>query len=284
MRHLFTLSSLALLMTGCVTRGTYDAKVMEFDQYKSDAGAKEKSMLTKIAGLQKDLKSTQKSNSQLEDKLNQMGVQVSQLTNEKGELLEGLNSTQRGLNEAQTRLEELKKQKAAADARLATFRGLLQKLRSMIDSGQLKVVIREGRMQIALPNDVLFDPGKTNLKAEGQEAVKKVAQALATIPDRHFLVAGHTDNKPIKTARFPSNWELSTARAIEVSKLLVENGVKPELLAASGHAEFDPLVPNDTPEQRAQNRRIEIILQPNISDLPSMDSLSSDIKSPAAPK
>ena len=66
----------------------------------------------------------------------------------------------------------------------------------MIDAGQLKVVIRDGRMLIALPNDVLFDSGKTDIKPDGQAALAKVAQVLAAIPDRHFLVAGHTDNVP----------------------------------------------------------------------------------------
>ena len=75
------------------------------------------------------------------------------------------------------------------------------------------VTIRNGRMLIALPNDVLFDSGKTALKAEGKEAIGKIAQVLATIGDRRFLVGGHTDNVPIKNAKFPSNWELASARA-----------------------------------------------------------------------
>ena len=96
--------------------------------------------------------------------------------------------------------------------------GLVEKLRSMIDAGQLKVAIRNGRMIIVLPNDVLFDSGKVDLKPAGKEALTQVANVLAGIGDRRFLVAGHTDNVPIKTSRFPSNWELSTARAVEVAK------------------------------------------------------------------
>jgi chemotaxis protein MotB len=145
----------------------------------------------------------------------------------------------------------------------------------MIDAGQLKVVIRDGRMLIALPNDVLFDSGKTNIKSDGQTALARVAQVLATIPDRKFLVAGNTDNVPIHISHFPSNWELSTARAVEVTKFLVANGMKPEVLAAAGYGEFAPVGPNDTPDHRAQNRRIEIVLQPNLADLPPLDNLKT---------
>ena len=70
---------------------------------------------------------------------------------------------------------------------------------------------------------------------------------------------------------FPSNWELSTARAVEVTKFLIANGMRPQVLAAAGYGEFDPVAPNDSPEHQAQNRRIEIVLQPNLADLPSLD-------------
>jgi chemotaxis protein MotB len=78
-----------------------------------------------------------------------------------------------------------------------------------------------------------------------------VAKVLATIPDRNFLVAGDTDNVPIHTSRFPSNWELSTARAVEVTKFLIVNGMRPQVLAAAGYGEFDPVAPNDTSEHQA---------------------------------
>jgi chemotaxis protein MotB len=147
----------------------------------------------------------------------------------------------------------------------------------MIDAGQLQVKIRKGRMLISLPNDVLFDSGSAVLKQAGQSAVQKVAQALAPLGDRQFLVAGHTDNQPIHTRRFASNWELSTARAVVVTRALVAAGMKPDTLGAVGYGEFDPIVANDTPEHRAQNRRIEIQLQPNLSELPSLD----DVDKPA---
>ena len=113
------------------------------------------------------------------------------------------------------------------------------------------------------------------MKKAGQEAVAQVAEALSGFTDRQFLVAGHTDDKPIHTARFASNWELSTERAVTVTRFLVSKSMKPESLGAVGYGEFDPVVGNDTDEHRAQNRRIEIQLQPNLSELPSMEDLAA---------
>jgi chemotaxis protein MotB len=267
----------AVLAAGCVTSGTYDRKVAELDKLRADhdraAADREQKLQAEaaelkrqIADLDKQLDDRTALAGELKKRLERLGQNVDQLTSEKGQLAQGLA-------DAKSRLEDLRKQKAAAEARAATFRNLVDRLRTMIDAGQLKVVIRDGRMLIALPNDVLFDSGKTDIKRDGQAALAKVAQVLAGIPDRHYVVAGHTDNVPIHTSHFPSNWELSTARAVEVTKLLVANGVRPELLAASGYGEFDPVAANDTPDHKAQNRRIEIVLQPNLSDLPPLDDL-----------
>ncbi len=217
-------------------------------------------LTAKRDGLQKEVDEATAMSGTMKARLEQLGQNVETLTKDKAE--------------AAARLEELRKQKAAADARLATFKSLLSKLRAMIDSGQLKVIIRKGRMIIALPNDILFDSGKTSVKKEGKAALEKVAQVLATVADRDFLVAGHTDDLPIKTAQFPSNWELSTARAVEVVRFLVTKGMTGKVLSAAGFAEFDPVIANDSDDHRAQNRRIEIVLQPNIGDLPNLDDLT----------
>lgn len=278
---------------GCVTTKAYNSKVSELDALmkQHDRTAEDRATalnnqitdlkaqladreaaLTKLTTerdtLRKQLDESTALAGELKKRLEKLGQNVDKLTSEKGQLAQGIA-------DANARLEELRKQKAAAEARAATFRNLVAKLRSMIDSGQLKVVIRDGRMMIALPNDVLFDSGKTNIKPDGQTALGKVATVLAGIPDRKFIVAGDTDDVPIHSSRFPSNWELSTARAVEVTKLLVAGGVKPQNLAAAGYGEFDPVAANDTPDHKAQNRRIEIVLQPNLSDLPSLDDLKT---------
>jgi chemotaxis protein MotB len=253
---------LGLVSAACVSSGTYDAKVAELNS----ALTREQTLTQQRDDLQKKIDNATALIATLKDRLQKLGQNVENLAGERSQL-------QAGLEDANARLEELRKQKAAAEARAATFRTLVEKLRSMVDSGQIKVTIRNGRMLLALPNDVLFDSGKTALKNEGKEAIGKVATVLATIADRRFLVGGHTDNVPIKNAKFPSNWELSTARAVEVVKLLIAGGMKPQVLGAAGYADADPVASNDTPDGKAQNRRIEIVLEPNLSDLPNLDSL-----------
>lgn len=258
---------------GCVKKSTYKAKVASM-QKDIDAGksreadlGKQVTDLTKErdglkadkADLQKQVDITTATNLAMEERLKQLGQDVSKLSNQN--------------QQAAAQLEELRKQKAAAEARAATFRNLVAKLQSMIDSGQLRVAIRNGRMIIALPNDILFDSGSTTVKPDGIKALERVAQVLSTVTDRNFLVAGHTDNVPIKTARYASNWELSTERAVNVVQLLVKKGMSPKVLSAAGYSEFDPVAANDNEKNRAQNRRIEIVLQPNLSDLPSLDDL-----------
>ncbi len=155
----------------------------------------------------------------------------------------------------------------AADERAALFREIAHRLHSQVDSGDLSLVVRDGRMVLVLPNDVLFDPGHTELKPAGKAALTAIADVIGTIQGRHFQVAGHTDNVPIKNDQFPSNWELSTARALRVTRFLIDKGVHPSALSAAGYADVDPVASDDTPDGRQRNRRTEITLQPNISEL-----------------
>ena len=122
-------------------------------------------------------------------------------------------------------------------------------------------------MVVILPSDISFDTGRTEIKPAGQEALKAIAGVLRAETDRHFQVAGHTDNVPIHTDRFASNWELSTGRALRVMHFLKEQGVPAATLSAAGYADVDPIGKNDSAEGRKQNRRTEITLQPDISDL-----------------
>ena len=189
-------------------------------------------------------------------------------------------------DETRAQLEELKKQKAAAEARAKLFDELVNKLKKMTDTGKIAIAVRHGQIVLLLENDVLFDVGKTELKSEGVQAITDLAAALKTVQGRRFMVEGHTDTFPIKSKEFPSNWELSTARGVTVTKLLVAKGVPANELGASGHAEFDPVAPNGTNEGRQANRRIEIALQPNVEELialPEFKSVAREPKPAAAP-
>jgi chemotaxis protein MotB len=196
----------------------------------------------------------------LRSELERQGKNVDQLLASKGALASSLE-------QARARLEELRRAQAAAEARANLFRDLALRLRKIIDSGDLEIALRSGRMVLVLPNDILFDPGKAKVGARGKEALSQIAVVLATLEDRRYQVAGHTDNDPIRYSGFDSNWELATARALQVVKVLTEGGLKPTALSAAGYGEFDPVAINDSTEHKAKNRRIEIVLQPNIDEL-----------------
>jgi len=168
---------------------------------------------------------------------------------------------------------ELKKLKEASDKRNAEYKRLLIKLRTMIDSGSLTIKIRNGRMVVTLPSDILFSSGSTRLSKKGQKTIAELSATLSTLKGRNFIVVGHTDSTPIRTERFASNWELSTARAVVVVKLLIKNGVKPDMLTAGGYAEFDPVANNDSTENKLKNRRVEIVFMPSVNELPKFEEV-----------
>ena len=264
--------AVALLAASCVTSSSHEKALNELNQRHEEENEKAAAEKTE---LEKRLAQAESARKDLEKKL----ADAQKRSDDLNKLLEGTAADKDKLDKllqaSNAQLAELAKQKAAADERAATYKRLTERLRSMIDAGKLSVRIRKGRMLISLPNDVLFDSGSAVLKRAGQDAVAQVAQALTGLTDRQFLVAGHTDDKPIHTARFSSNWELSTERAVVVTRFLISKGMKPESLGAVGYGEFDPVAPNDSDEHRAQNRRIEIQLQPNLSELPSMEALQS---------
>jgi chemotaxis protein MotB len=267
----------ALACAACVTASSRDQAVADLNRQHQEELAKQKAQDdARAAELAKKVSDTDAQRKSLETTLAEAQKRADELNN----LLEGSSADRAKLDKllqaSSAQLEELRKQKAAAEARAATYKSLTDRLRSMIDAGKLSVKIRKGRMLISMPNDVLFDSGSAVLKKAGQETLSQLAQALSALADRQFLVAGNTDDKPIRTARFPSNWELSTERAVVVTRYLIGKGMKPDQLGALGYGEFDPIAPNDTPDHRAQNRRIEIQLQPNLSELPAMEDLAVD--------
>jgi chemotaxis protein MotB len=172
------------------------------------------------------------------------------------------------LNATTQELESLRRQKAETEKRLAAQRALTERFRKMVDTGKIKISLRGGRMIVNLPSGVLFASGKADLSPEGKAVLGEVAGVLKEFPDRRFVIAGHTDNAPLRGSKYKDNWELSTARSLTVTKYLIEAGVPPTALSAAGYGEFDPVGDNTTDAGKQENRRIEIILVPNIEELP----------------
>jgi chemotaxis protein MotB len=254
----------AMLVAACgIPEDEHQSALDKIKSLKADLAAQKKSCDETIADLDSKNKTIGDENSAMKAKLVALGQDLTKVKTQAGGYLQDI-----GQKEAQ--IAELLKAQEAAKKRAAMFRDLLNKFKSMIDSGKLAVEIRKGKMIVKMSDKILFDPGKDKIKKEGEAALVEVAQILAQIPDRHFQVAGHTDNVPIRSRRFKSNWELSTARAVNVVKFLAANGMDPKRLSAAGYSEYDPVGDNTADDGRTLNRRIEITLMPSIEELPKI--------------
>lgn len=229
----------AVLLSACVSSGKYDEAMAEMEKMRSSLG-----------DTQGELSTSQSENDRMR---------------------KSLGSTQAKLTASQAEIATLSKIEAETKRRNEIYAQFVNRLQSMIDGGKLTVNIDAGRIVINLPNNVLFKTGSANLNPEGQEALTQIGGVLTQFSDRRFQIEGHSDNVPIKSSRFPSNWELSTARALSVVHLLTEMGVNPENISAAGFGEFRPRADNEDEDGRKLNRRIEIVM------LPNLDILSSEL-------
>ena len=259
----------AALGSGCgVDENLYNAAVKDRDSQKQKLAETQTALETEKAQHRKEVDARDARVAVLTKKLESLGQDVSRLETERGTLggeLEG----------AKKRMEELRKAQAQAEERAAQFRKLVSQFKQLTDAGKLQVELRENRMIVRLGDQILFDPGKTELKKEGEDALRQVTDVLKAIPNRNFQVAGHTDNVPIKTEQYPSNWELASARALTVVRAMTDSGLAANRVSAASFADTKPAAPNDTAEGKAQNRRIEIVLMPNLDELPDLSALES---------
>jgi chemotaxis protein MotB len=133
---------------------------------------------------------------------------------------------------------------------------------------ELSVYMKDGMVYVSLSEKLLFKSGSDVVDPKGKEALKSLAQVLNNTKDIMVMIEGHTDNVPIKTKTFKDNWDLSTARATSIVRILtVENGFDGVRITASGRSEFHPVKDNTTLEGRAGNRRTEVILSPDLKEL-----------------
>lgn len=243
-------------------------------------------VLDELTSTQLSLDETRGERDELLGDRKKLRLDKEQLTSDKASLSDSLDDKSRAEAEASARatklamdmrateaeLLELRKQREASEKRLAAFRDLTAKFKSLVDTGKLKVTFRQGQMVLELPSGVLFSSGKAKLSKGGEAALAEVLSVLKKFTGRRFLIAGHTDNIPVKSRKFSSNWLLSTARAVSVVLYMTDSASFPAgNLAAAGYGEFSPVADNSTSEGRAQNRRIEIILVPDLSELPGLN-------------
>ena len=271
---------LLLLSAGCgYSEDEWQAQLAKYDQLarqnQSEKQAHEQThaelakAMNDVAALKKQLESMGVNMEALNQKLEQSGT-----TNKA--LEQNLADLQRALDEYKVRAAQLEKIKQR-------FELLRDKLKKLTELG-LKVEIRRNRMVIRLPGDVLFASGEDKLRKEGNKVLDQVAEVIRNdkqLSARYFQVAGHTDNKPLMGGRFGDNWGLSTMRARSVLLYLISpmaakeggGGLNAERLHAAGYGETDPVVGNESDQDRQQNRRVELVLMPDVEEMLDLKSL-----------
>ena len=239
-RHLSSAALVTLFAaTGCVTQG-------EFDKLQSEKNQE-------IASLQSSRSALEQQVRALEGQRESLEKQRNTLTGERDTLTQQVAA----LEAQRARLQASEKQTEGR------YDALLANLSEEVRKGQLQVRQLKGMLTVDVAEQLFFDSGRAALKDSGKQILGKVAESLKGYEDKAIRIVGHTDNVPISGSLqkvFPSNWELSAARATTVVRFLQDAGIAPERLVATGRAEYAPVAPNDSTEGRQKNRRIEITL------------------------
>ncbi len=224
---------------------------------------------TRIASLDESLLAERQLSSEANAQLNLLNQQLAALRTQIGALEQALEASESRDTESRTRISDLGRRLNLALAQrvqdLSRYRSdFFGRLREILaDRADVRVV----GDRFVFQSEVLFDAGRANISEQGAVEIGKLADAILQLeeeipPEINWIlrIDGHTDKRPISTVQFPSNWELSAARAISVTKLLIESGVSPHRLVAAGFGEFSPIDPGDTEEAYRRNRRIEFKL------------------------
>jgi chemotaxis protein MotB len=284
---LLALTVACLVLGGCVTKSDYLRKQAEADTLSRDTAtltAENQGLQQRINGLRESIRGLQESISGLQGSINGLQAEKEHFTAERNGLGTRLNAlqeeTNRTIEELRNRNAELEGDKQMLGESIAllkktkeaevktvskTYEELLAEMKGEIEQGQIAITELQGKLTVEVVDKILFDSGQAEVKPEGLAVLKRVVEILMTVEDKVIRIEGHTDNIPIAGAlakRYPTNWELSAARALNVTRYLEKEGIDPTILSAAAFGEYQPVAENDTPEGRAKNRRIAIILLP----------------------
>jgi chemotaxis protein MotB len=266
--------ALALAMGGCtVMESTYVKKVNEADllakelaalqQKHSDLSNENSALKARVASLTGERDRLAADNKELENVLRSKSDSLSQTILELRQKIAVLETENGRLRQDVAALQKAQEEKVEKVSK--TYEDLLEKMKGEIAKGEITISELKGKLTVNMVDAILFDSGKAEVKPEGQAVLQKVISILKDVKDKAIRTEGHTDNVPIGgmlAKKYPTNWELSAARAINVTRYLQEQGIDPAHLSAVAYGEYKPVAANDTPEGKAKNRRIEIILVP----------------------
>lgn len=265
---------------GCVSMGRFEQKEQEAqaldrnlqslqqqyrDLTKENEGLKARveKLTGESAGLAKEKERLTVDNRELEKVLKAKSDTLSKNITELRQRVADLEGENAKLKEDIANLQKTKEEEVKKTSK--TYEDLLEKMKSEISQGQVTISELKGKLTVNMVDAVLFDSGKAEVKPEGLLVLQKVIDILKNVKDKAIRIEGHTDNVPISGAlarKYPTNWELSAARAINVARYLQSQGIDPTVLGAVAYGEYKPVADNGSEEGRTKNRRIEIILVP----------------------
>ncbi len=259
---LFALSAITLgLGTSCVSKKKFVQSQTRVANLEQDSAALQQN----IESLKADI-----------ERMTQLNNEYKQMTEEqKNALMSKLADQSSELSQKDQALQLRAERLKALQQRLEEQRSIVNNLRKTVEDAlvnfkaeDLSVETKNGKVYVSLSDKLLFPSGSAQINADGEKAIGKLAEVLNANPKINIDVVGHTDTVPIKTNRFPDNWELSTARATSITRLLTDTyNVPGARLTASGGSKYSPVASNETKEGRAKNRRTEIILTPKLEEL-----------------
>ncbi|MEO7767307.1 MAG: OmpA family protein [Ferruginibacter sp.] len=250
--YLFLLLSFA----SCVSKKTLRQSQLETANLRTDSTE----LANQISKLQNNLANLDKRIADLDSRNSQLGQQTA---NQQSQLSE----SEKTLQLQQQRLQQLQTLLAQQKNRTEQLKNKMSEALKGFNSNELTVVQKNGKVYVSLSENLLFPSGSAVVNPKGVDALSRLAAVLNLNAEVAVNIEGHTDSIPIR-GRFKDNWDLSTARANSIVRILVDNyRVDPVRVIASGHSFFDPLDSNSTPEGRAKNRRTEIILSPKLDEM-----------------
>ncbi len=257
--------SLAVLSVGCVPKKMYTASSTHVAKLQADSS----SYVQQIRALEGQVEQLQSELAKANQDLDLTRTDLQKTSTTLSDRDKILAEKEAELKDKARRMDELNKKLEAQTAALTGLRKKVADALTGFRSDELTVTMKEGKVYVSLQENLLFKSGSAEVDPKGKEALGKLSTVLKANPDIGVLVEGHTDSIPLAAGgRFKDNWELSTARATSIVRILtVDNKVDPHKVTAAGRGEFIPVETNKTPEGRARNRRTEIILTPDLKEL-----------------
>jgi len=278
-----------VLLASCVSPKVYkelEAKYADLKQENKELSTSNEALLSSKTAAENELKQLQSAYDEAvakRDKLQADYNATKSNLDKNRELLAQLEAKEQALAAENVRLEQLKKELdnrsnrvaelenliASKDAAMTTLKNAISRALTDFEGKGLTVEQRDGKVYVSMENKLLFSSGSWAVGSEGTRAVKQLGNVLGDNPDIAVLIEGHTDNVPYSgNGILTSNWDLSTKRATAIVTILRSNtNIHPENLTAAGRGEFAPVATNDSPEGKAKNRRIEVILTPKLDEL-----------------